>query len=89
MVTLNDLPYLELPEGKYHYAEAVIVYADEPDQQLNVLIAVGWEFDEETASKDLLLADLNIWFYADDIDELNQIAATSPNDGAEWWIVSL
>lgn len=89
MVEMKDLPYYDLPEGKMHYAEAVVVYTNEPETELNVLIAVGWNFDENTASQELLRADENIWFYMDDVDELNQVLTTKPEDGAEWRIVSL
>lgn len=89
MVEINNLPYYDLPEGKFHYAEAVIVYTNEPETELSVLIAVGWDFDEETASKELLRADMDIWYYLDDIDELNQVLETKHGDGAEWRIVSL
>lgn len=89
MVEMKDLPYYDLPEGRFHYAEAVVVYADEPENELSVLIAIGWNFDEDTASEELLRADLDIWFYMDDVADLNKVLAAEPDDGAEWRIVRI
>lgn len=89
MIRVQTLPYYDLPEGRFYYTDAVIAYTNEPDNELSVRIAIGWEFDEDTASEELLRADMDIWFYMDDVDELNQVMRTTPDDGAEWRIISL